>query len=351
MTPVDAPRHVVIGRDEAGWCDRFVSALETRAASDPGLSWEIANLEAHDWLDAVRSASHVVWNPGYMGPVSASLFKERVFFLENYLGMRVMPNYRSVWHFESKIAQSYLFTFAGARTPATVVSLDHDDAVSAVAELGIPVVIKESFGASSENVELLRTPGAIRSRIDRLFRQQLWDRAKRGAGSSWRAVPKVVLRPWFWGKVAQVVSGDERVGRLYAQEFVAGNDADLRVTVVGSRAVAFWRHNRENDFRASESGLLDYDRPVPADVVRMCMELSRQLGFDSMAYGILFRGNESLVVEMSYNYLDDAVHNAPGSWRRSASGDVVFELGQVWPEELWIEHLLDYRIDVSQSAH
>jgi len=350
VTQADVPRHVVIGRDDAGWCDRFVSALEVRAVSDPGLTYEIANLEAHDWLDAVRSASCVVWNPGYMGPVSASLFKERVFFLEHYLGKRVMPNYNSVWHFESKIAQSYLFAYTGVRTPATVASLDHDDAASAVSGLGVPVVIKESFGASSESVELLRTPSAIRTRIDRLFHQQLWDRAKRRAGSASRAVPKVMLQPWFWGKVAQVVGGGERVGRLYAQEFVEGNDADLRVTVVGSRAVAFWRHNRKNDFRASGSGLLDYDRPVPAGVVRGCMELSRKLGFDSMAYDILFRGDEFLVVEMSYGYLDGAVHDAPGSWRLGSSGDVVYVQGQVWPEELWIEHLLDDPIGTGDFA-
>jgi hypothetical protein len=334
-------RHVVVGLDEKGWCDRFIDALDQRAGAHPGLTYETADLEVHDWIEAVRPASHVVWNPHYMGPVSASIFKEKVFFLEQYLGKRVMPNYRSLWQFESKIAESYLLGYAGVPTPATLVTFDRDDAVASVSDLGLPVVVKESFGASSESVELLRTDRDVRARIDDQFHQELWESAKARSGSALRALPSVIFKRWFWRKVASASRGGERLGRFYAQEFVEGNDADLRVTVVGSRAVTFWRWNRKDDFRASGSGLLDYERPVPHEVVEYCIRLSAELGFDSMAYDILFTNDGFVIGEMSYNYVDTFVHGAPGSWVGSPTGDVEYVEGHVWPEEMWIDRLLD----------
>ena len=44
------------------------------------------------------------------------------------------------------------------------------------------------------------------------------------------------------------------------QEFIPDNQRDFRVTIIGRRyAFVFWRNNRPGDFRASGSGLIDYD--------------------------------------------------------------------------------------------
>jgi glutathione synthase/RimK-type ligase-like ATP-grasp enzyme len=133
----------------------------------------------------------------------------------------------------------------------------------------------------------------------------------------------------------------DRHGVAYWQEFVAKNRGDLRITVIGDRdAFGFWRRNRPGDFRASGSGLLDYDTPVPEEAVRLCLRLSRQFGFDSMAYDILFREGQPLVIEMSYGYIDSAVFNAPGHFRLDDQDELTYLEGHVMPQTLWVDWAL-----------
>jgi hypothetical protein len=87
----------------------------------------------------------------------------------------------------------------------------------------------------------------------------------------------------------------------------------LRIAVIGDRyAMGFWRNNRPNDFRASGSGRIDYDRTVPEELVRYCLSLNKRFDFDSMAYDIIFRGNQFVITEMSYTYVDSLLYKAAG---------------------------------------
>jgi glutathione synthase/RimK-type ligase-like ATP-grasp enzyme len=333
------PLRVAVGRDHAGWDERFAEALQAHVEQGAPLEYAIVDLGAYDWIERVAPYDAILWNPQYMGPFGASQFKEKVYFLEQFLGKRVCPNYRSVWHYESKFAQSYVFETEGVPTPATFVSFDHEEAWRIAQHETYPVVAKKSFGAASQNVRLLRSSSEARRFLDEAFFQELWDVAKASRGAAGAALSSVTKR-WFWAKVLQRLLGRESVGSAYWQEFVAGNDADLRVTVVGSRAVGFWRKNREGDFRASGSGRIDYETPVPTDVVAYLFNLSQRLGFDSMAYDIVFREGGFVVLEMSYDYIDRAVYAAPGCFERDEEGVVTFLEGHVWPEQLWVDRVL-----------
>lgn len=46
---------------------------------------------------------------------------------------------------------------------------------------------------------------------------------------------------------------------VYFQKFLPNNTYDIRITVIGERCFGFIRYNRENDFRASGSGKIEYD--------------------------------------------------------------------------------------------
>ena len=128
---------------------------------------------------------------------------------------------------------------------------------------------------------------------------------------------------------------------MYWQEFAAGHDADLRITVIGDcYAVGFWRHNRPRDFRASGSGRLDYDRPIPEELLRYCLQFSHDRGFDSMAYDILPSEGGFVVLEMSYNFDDVAIHDARGHYELLEDGRLQFSPVHVWPQELLVEWVL-----------
>jgi glutathione synthase/RimK-type ligase-like ATP-grasp enzyme len=321
------------------WDERFAEALQTHVLQGSQLQYAVVDLRAHDWIERVAPYDVVLWNPQNMGPISALQFKEKVYFLEQFLGKRVCPNYRSVWHYESKIAQSYVFAVEGVPTPATIVSFDFEDARALLEQTTYPVVAKKSFGAGSENVRLLRSASDATRFLDEEFFQERWDAAKAGRGALRAALSNLTKR-WFWIKLTRSVLVRESFGSAYWQEFITGNDADLRVTVVGKRAVCFWRKNRAGDFRASGSGLLDYEKPAPLEVVSYLIALSERLGFDSMAYDVVFRDEGFTVLEMSYDYVDSAVEAAPGHYEQTEDGTVVFREGRMWPQRLWVDKLL-----------
>jgi hypothetical protein len=107
--------------------------------------------------------------------------------------------------------------------------------------------------------------------------------------------------------------------------------------VIGDRyAYGFWRNNRPNDFRASGSGRIDYERAVPEECLRTCIEINRRLNFDSMAYDVLFKNGKMVIGEICYGYNDDAPYNASGHYELRSDGELAFVPGHVWPETLWV---------------
>jgi glutathione synthase/RimK-type ligase-like ATP-grasp enzyme len=326
------------------WHERFALALtEARAARHPLLEFEVVNLERHDWIRQLERFDAVLWKSSVMGVDAASRWKEKVYFTETHLQKLVFPSFKTIWHFESKIAQSFLFARNLIPTPRTFASGDYEDAAAALEDWVPPLVFKKSDGAASSNVWKVATRAEARGVVERTFAANLWGRA---VGSTPSTTQRLVTaarnigKGWLWRQVADRVLGHERWSSVYWQEFVAGNPADLRITVIGGRVAAhYWRRNRPHDFRASGSGMIDFERPAPEHVVRACIDLARRLEFDTMAFDVLFQGEQHLFVEMSYGYVD----------RYVAKVSTLFELvdgtlrtipGGRWPQELWVDALL-----------
>jgi hypothetical protein len=114
------------------------------------------------------------------------------------------------------------------------------------------------------------------------------------------------------------------------QKFLPNNLFDTRVSIIGERAFAFRRFNRENDFRASGSGRINYDiNKIDLHSVEIAFNISNKLNFQSMAYDFLFNERKELeICEVSYTYVDTAVYNCPGFWDK----DLSWHEGHFWPK-------------------
>ena len=334
-------KSIGVGRDRRGWYKRVVESLESHVAAGSPIRVVVVDIDAHDWLAKTSGLDALIWNPYVMGPISSSFFKEKVLALEKYRSLRVMPSFATAWHFESKVAQSYLLELLEVPRPRTIVSFEYADAVEAAKSLGLPLVAKKSHGASSKNVRLLKSKSELERYLQREFAQQLWDDRKSEKGSPSKAAASALLEPWFRQKAIGTMLDHERQGYVYLQEFVPDNDSDLRIVVVGRWALAAWRANRENDFRASGGGKTIWDRPIPMEAVQLCLETSRRIGADSLAYDVLFKDGQPLIVEMSYNFPPDPPHDAPGHWREEDDGQLTWVDGHLWPQELWVIRLME----------
>jgi glutathione synthase/RimK-type ligase-like ATP-grasp enzyme len=335
------PLHIAVGVDDAQWCQRFAAALDEKRNSGYPLRYDIVDLMRHDWLRTVAPYDAVLWYPGGMGVEGATHVKEKIYFLEKHLHKLVVPNFHTMWHFESKVAQSYLFETEGITTPATSVSFCYEDALDQLQSAQMPLVFKRSHGAASKNVRLVRSTREAMRWLRRAFCGQLYHGQRVAGRSRWQTVWWNLGSRWFWEFLSHQGRGVEPAGYVYWQELVPGNNADLRITVIGDRyAYGFWRHNRPHDFRASGSGRIDFNLPIPEEPLRYCIELNRRLDFDSMAYDILFKGSQFVINEISYGYLDSAPYRAAGHYELNEGEKLVFVEGHLWPQSLWAEWLL-----------
>ena len=96
------------------------------------------------------------------------------------------------------------------------------------------------------------------------------------------------------------------------QDFWPNNDCDLRVNIIGSYAMTYKRLVRENDFRASGSGMLDYPSDIPQECMELAYQISKDHHFDCMSYDFIKdRNGKWGVVEMSYTFIDRYVTDVP----------------------------------------
>jgi len=133
---------------------------------------------------------------------------------------------------------------------------------------------------------------------------------------------------------------DGQKNYVYYQEMIEGNSSDYRVTTIGSEiAFAFRRRNRANDFRASGSGLIDYDIEQNKEVIKYCLDISKKMRFDTMCYDILFKNDKFYLIEYSYTFNDKAIFNCPGHFFQKG-GELKWQNRPCWPQELIIKMLL-----------
>jgi len=332
---------VAIGKTLSDWDQRFAEALEARKKNGYPLDYRIMDLDQSDWREALEPYDLVVWKADAMGPRAAAQFAAKIHFLETYARKIVAPSFKTIWHFENKIAQSYLLKHCRVPVPSTFVSFDYHDAKARLENQKFPIVLKAAHGAASQKVRLVKTRGEMARVLENVFCQQLYREAKTRCGSPFMTALRSLGKYWLWRKAWRTLVDEEIFDSIYWQDFVPQNPADLRITVIGDRhAFGFWRKNRPNDFRASGSGRLDYETPIPENPLRFCLSLNQRLGFDSMAYDIIFDEGRFLVTEISYGYLDTAIHNAKGHWELGDGGEIRFLEGHCWPEALWVDWAL-----------
>lgn len=299
-----------------------------------------------DILDQLRGCHGFMWRHAHshdMQRVARPLLP----VLERELGLVVYPDQNTCWHYDDKIAQRFLLEAARIPIPKTWVWFESASALDWAETATYPMVLKLSAGAGSTNVRLVRSFEELQPWIHRLFGGGV-DGLANGSHRAWslgkrvRATANAVLR----GRPLADRPTTNRLHKNYVllQEFLPDNPFDSRITIIGNRAFGFRRFNRAGDFRASGSGLIDYDpNAIDLQMVRLAFLAADRLSTQSIAIDGLRRGKESVIGEISYTYASWAVHECAGHWRLEGGptdGDLVWQAGQMWPEEA---QLADFR--------
>ena len=254
-------------------------------------------------------------------------FADRILTALEFAGVPIFPNYATRWSAENKIAQYLNFPIAGIPHPETKVFFDKTEAMAWAETARLPQVWKLSTGDGSQNVALLSTRQELRQYIRKSFGRGFW-------GYRRRQVLKWRIGQWRKGQVPFLrvfaalcrflvlpqsarLFGKQR-GYFIAQSFVENNSGDVRVIVIGDKAFGIYRQNREGDFRASASGLINSDPAlISRDYVKLAFEVADKLQTQCIAYDFVRNsGGKPLVLEICYDFKPEGYDDCPGYWTR-----------------------------------
>lgn len=317
------------------YAPRWAATLRAR-----GVEPVLCDLKAPDVLTRVDDCDGVMWHWYHMPP-EKQLAPKILDAIELGRGLPVFPNMATRWHFDEKISQFYLLGGSGFPLVRTWLFLELERALSFLAAAPYPLVFKLSSGAGSANVlkvdDYLRASRLSRRMFKTGIRPYSLNPDARLGTYSWKQ--KIIDRldcPYVQYPSPHAA---ER-GYVYFQEFLPGNDYDIRVTVIGDRAFGYIRYNRPADFRASGSGSFNPDPGnIPMAAVAAAHAMSAHFGFQSMAYDFLMDGGQKpCLTEISYCYVNWMVQACPGYWDRN----LVWHAGQLWPEEAHVDDFIVY---------
>jgi len=288
-----------------------------------GVEYKIVNCYSNDIIEQLSDCDALMWHFNHKGAKESKFAKQLLFSLQQ-AGIVVFPDFNTMWHFDDKVGQKYLLESLGAPLAEVYVFYDKKDALFWAKGTTYPKVFKLRNGAGSDNVKLVRSYKHAAHLIKRSFgkgykQYDAWGNLKerirkyRVGKTTLKKVLKGVVRLFYTTEYARM-TGNEK-GYVYFQEFIPGNDFDIRVCVVGDKAFALKRMVRDNDFRASGSGFILYEKEhFDDDTVRTAFEISGKLKGQSVAYDFVYKDGKPLLVEISYGFAISGYDDCTGYW-------------------------------------
>ena len=127
-------------------------------------------------------------------------------------------------------------------------------------------------------------------------------------------------------------------GYVYFQEFMAKNDFDTRIIVVGNKAFGIRRFNKANDFRASGSGKIDYNhQEIDKKIIKLAFQATNKIGAQCLAFDFVYDANKKpSIIEICYAFSMYAYDECEGFWDDSLN----FHSQKFNPQYFMIENLL-----------
>lgn len=290
------------------------------------IDYKLINCYQNDLISQLSDCDALLWHYFQTSPQALLAAKQILFALE-HSGKKIFPDFNTAWHFDDKLGQKYLLEALQAPLVPCYVFYDKKDALNWVRMVTFPKVFKLRGGAGSSNVMLIgshrKAKRAIRKAFGRGFPQynsiailkdvyQKYIKKKASFSALIISAVHLVVPPRY-----SKIMGKEK-GYVYFQDYIKGNDHDIRVVVIDNKAFAIKRLVRCNDFRASGSGQILYDKDLfNEDLIKLSFDLAEKLKGQSIAFDFVYDGVTPKLLEISYGFVPEGYDNCPGHWDKS----------------------------------
>lgn len=334
---------VAIHDRPSSFSDRWIELCRER-----GVPVKLVNCYDSGIISQLADCRALMWHWTH-GQSKDLLMARHVILAAEQMGLKVFPNNFTCWHFDDKVAQKYFLESLQAPLIPTYAFYDRQAALDWAGRTTFPKVFKLRRGAGSLNVKLVHNARQARSLIRTAFGKgfnpvphYLADAGSRvkKARKKGQVLAALLRLPWTLLNIRRMRSESVREkGYAYFQDFAPANKFDTRVTVIGKRAFGFIRHVRDNDFRASGSGKIDYDlAQINPACVRTALDVARRAQAQSIAFDFVNDGTDQpKIIEVSYAYMAKAVYDCPGNW----DDQLAWHDGHVWPQDAILDDLLN----------
>jgi glutathione synthase/RimK-type ligase-like ATP-grasp enzyme len=310
------------------------------------ISFKLVNCYKNDIIHQVNECDALVWHHHH-GDFKDVITAKKILFALEHAGIKVFPDFKTSWHFDDKVAQKYLLEAIAAPLVPSFVFYDKQQALEWAEKTSYPKVFKLKGGAGSTNVKLIRSKSQCFKLIHKSFGKGFkqfdsWENLKeiyskyKSKNASFKNLLGSIYRMVVSTKFANLMPREK--GYTYFQEFIPNNDSDIRIIVIGNKAFALKRMVRKDDFRASGSGRIIYEKnQIDERCVQIAFETNNKINAQSIAYDFVFdKINQPLIIEISYGFSVAAYDQCEGYWDNELNW---FE-GKFNPQEWMIEELL-----------
>jgi glutathione synthase/RimK-type ligase-like ATP-grasp enzyme len=307
--------------NKGSFSERWISYCRAK-----GISYKIVDCYRNDIVNQLADCDAFMWHYNHKSPKDSKFAKQLLFSVQA-AGNKVFPDHNTMWHFDDKVGQKYLLEAVGAPMVPSYVFYSRNEALEWARKTNYPKVFKLRNGAGSDNVRLVKTEKDAIILINKAFKRgfkqyegwyNLKERLRKfrlGKTTFWD-VFKGIVRLVYTTEYARV-SGRE-IGYIYFQDFIPGNDHDIRVIVIDDKAFAIKRMVRDNDFRASGSGIIQYEKEHFNDeTIKIAFNVSEKLNAQCMAYDIIYLEGKPLIVEISYGFAVEGYDACAGFWEQN----------------------------------
>lgn len=312
-----------------------------------GIKYKLVNCYNSDIIQQLGDCDGLMWHWS-QSDSKAILFARQLTYSLEQKRIKVFPDSKTCWHFDDKVGQKYLLEAVCAPLVPSYVFYDKSEAIKWAKHTKYPKVFKLRGGAGSVNVKLIKTKRHANKLIKKAFEKgfrvtdrsnSLKDRFLRFQRDRDLTALVHVLKGFIrliFPKYDEVMRVRDK-GYIYFQDFIPNNEHDIRVVIIGERAFAIKRMIRKNDFRASGSGNIIYNKDsIPIECVESAFFCAEKLGTQSVAFDFVFDMGKSRLVEISYAFSRKGYLPCPGYWDKELN----WHKGAFTPEYFMIEDFI-----------
>jgi glutathione synthase/RimK-type ligase-like ATP-grasp enzyme len=297
----------------------------SKYCKDEGIPYDIIHPYDTDIIQKLKNVDIMLWHFTNYN-IQDMTFARSIIYSAKQLGVEVFPDFQDSWHFDDKIAESYLLQSIGAPVAQAYIFYDVIDIENWLASgIKFPIVAKLKSGSGAHNVRLLNNSKQVLAYSKRMLRRGGFKSYPstigkataniRSLDSYGQFVQRFKRIPEFLRTLHDAKQFPNEKGYVYFQEFVQNDGFDLKVVVVGDKLSAFKRLVRKNDFRASGGGTVSSGKvDLSLDIIQSAFKTSERLGFKCMGYDYVVdkETGKGKIIEMSYGFLHSATVNVGG---------------------------------------